>query len=109
MDSTNYSIPKDVTSQTGGSSASASYKILHNVGEQITGQISSTTYKIDQGFIHSDLDVLLFTISASAINFGVLTTSSVSTDSITLTTSTSAVSANMSKLMTILLLELPTV
>lgn len=92
MSSTNYSVPIDELGEAGGTSTSTNYKIEHNFGEVITGSMLSTNYKINSGYIQSDLPILIFTVSASSVNFGVLTTGAVSTDTINLTTSTNAVS-----------------
>lgn len=90
MNSDNYKVPIDVLGQTGGESSSANYKIQHNLGETITGSSSSVSYKLNSGYIQYDKPVLIFSISDSSVNFGTLSTSSVSTGNITLTISTSS-------------------
>lgn len=91
MSSVNYKVPKDVLNQTGGTSQSDNYMILHSLGESSIGYMSSTNFQLDSGFIQSEEEGFLsFTISKNSISFGTFSTSTVSTDNLTLTTSTSS-------------------
>lgn len=73
-------------------STSTNYKFQDTLGEIGTGRISSTNYAGLIGFRQSESDPkMTFTISGNSIDFGTLTTSTVSSDSITITTTTNAV------------------
>lgn len=90
MDSSNYSIPKDVLNQTGGISSSDNYTIEHNLGESVIGTSSSGSYKESSGYLEPDLDVLIFTIDDNTVDLGLLSDSSVATANTILTVSTSS-------------------
>lgn len=85
MESTNYKVEPDVLDQTGGYSTSDSYRIWHNLGETITGQQNSSSYRIHAGYFRPDVTGLEFTISKTNINLGTLTMNNVATDSIVIT------------------------
>ena len=73
-------------------SFSASYKIQDTLGEIGTGKITSTSYAGLIGFRQAEADPkMTFDISKTSIDFGTLTTNAVSSDSITITTTTNAV------------------
>lgn len=78
----------------GGEEASTStnYRLQDTLGEIGTGQISSTNYAGLIGFRQSDADPkMTFAISDTSVDFGTLSTSTVSSDSITITSTTNAV------------------
>jgi hypothetical protein len=73
-------------------SSSTNYKLQDTLGETGTGQISSANYGALIGFRQAEADAkMAFTTSSNTVNFGTLSTSSVSSDSITVTTTTNAV------------------
>lgn len=73
-------------------STSTNYKFQDTLGEIGTGQITSTNYAGLIGFRQVESDPkMTFTISSNSIAFGTLTTSAVSSDSITITTTTNAI------------------
>jgi len=73
-------------------STSTNYKFQDTLGEIGTGKITSTNYAGLIGFRQTESDPkMTFTISGNLIDFGTLTTSDVSSDSITVTTTTNAV------------------
>jgi len=73
-------------------STSTNYKFQDTLGEIGTGKITSTNYAGLIGFRQTESDPkMTFTISGNLIDFGTLTTSGVSSDSITVTTTTNAV------------------
>ncbi|MBI5071522.1 hypothetical protein HZB93_01320 [Candidatus Falkowbacteria bacterium] len=73
-------------------STSTNYKFKDTLGEIGTGRISSTNYAGLIGFRQSEADPkMTFAISDTLINFGTLSPSAVSSDSITITTTTNAV------------------
>lgn len=90
MNSDNYNVPIDILGEAGGTSTSSNYKIQHNLGEVITGSMTSTSYKLNSGYIQSDKPVLIFSMSESSIDFGTLSSGSVSTGNTILTISTSS-------------------
>lgn len=91
MNSSSYQVGSDVLNEAGGVSSSANYKIVSNLGESLIGSSSSSNYKINAGFLTDETPVLNFSVSASTINLGTLTSSFTNADSITLTISTNAI------------------
>jgi len=73
-------------------STSTNYKFQDTLGEIGTGRIASTNYAGLIGFRQTESDPkMTFSISGNSIDFGTLTTSGISSDSITITTTTNAV------------------
>ncbi len=73
-------------------STSTNYRFQDTLGEIGTGEISSTNYAGLIGFRQSDADPkMTFSISDTSVDFGTLSTSAVSSDSITITSTTNAV------------------
>jgi len=73
-------------------SFSTNYKLQDTLGEVGTGRISSTNYTGLIGFRQAEADPkMTFTISDTTVDFGTLSVSSVSSDSVTITTTTNAV------------------
>jgi len=73
-------------------SSSASYKLQDTVGEVGTGRITSASYIGLIGFRQTEADPkMTFTISGNSVNFGTLSTSTVSAGDITITTTTNAI------------------
>lgn len=90
MQSDNYKIGVDVLNESGGVSSSTNYQITHNLGESPTGDSSSANYRAHQGFLTTEIPIITFSVSASTVNLGTLTTGLTNADSITLTISTNA-------------------
>jgi len=90
MDSSHYSVPKDVINEASGVSSSVNYKITHNLSESPVGVSSSTNYKINAGFFIDENPILTLSISTNSVNLGTLRLDTVSTGNITLTISTNA-------------------
>jgi hypothetical protein len=88
MESSVYRVSPDVLNESGGYSSSSSYRIWHNLGESPTGTSESATYRIGAGFLQPDDQVLSMIISSNSLDFGVLSSSLVSTQSFTVTIST---------------------
>ncbi|MBU1146664.1 hypothetical protein KKD80_03925 [Patescibacteria group bacterium] len=73
-------------------SSSTNYQLQDTAGEIGTGEISSTNYAGLIGFRQAEADPkMTFAISDTSVDFGTLSTSSVSSDSITITSTTNAV------------------
>lgn len=91
MTSTNYRLYGDSVGSVGGRGTSTNY-ILEGTAEEATGgEGSSTNYTLLGGFQSlSEHPTFTFSISASALALGTLTTSSVASGSYTVTTSTNA-------------------
>lgn len=90
MGSGTYTVPNDVLNASGTYSSSATYKLWDNLGEFVTGESSSATYKNQQGFLQNDIPYLSMSISAATVNFGTLSTLSVSTGSTVVTISSNS-------------------
>ena len=73
-------------------STSTNYKFKDTLGEIGTGRIMSTNYAGLIGFRQTESDPkMTFAVSSNSVNFGTLSTSSVSSGSITVTSTTNAV------------------
>jgi len=91
MTSANYQIFSDSLSTAGGRSTSTSFTLLDTVGELATGSSTSANFSLRAGFPEMTFpQIFIFSISASAVNLGALTTTAVASGSVTLTTGTSA-------------------
>jgi len=88
MESTTYKVDPDVLNQAGDFSDSANYRLWHNLGESITGETGSDSYRIHQGYWRPEPPGLFFSISSDTVNFGTFSTAGVSAQSITVTVST---------------------
>jgi len=92
MESETKRVAPDVLNEVGGYSDSENYRLYHNFGESVTGVGTSESYIVYEGFFSNETPVLLFTVTPSSLDLGVLSSSSVATQNATLTVSTNAVS-----------------
>jgi len=90
MDSATYTVPNDVLNSSGQYSSSATYKLWDNLGEFVTGESSSATYKNQQGFLQNDIPYLSMSILPTTVNLGTLSTLSVSTGNTVITISSNS-------------------
>ncbi len=90
MSSTNYYIYADSVETGGGLSAGGVYSLEDTLGEGIISQTGGTTYNINAGYQAMVLGSLSMNISSNAINLGTLSTTTVITNTTTVTISTDA-------------------
>jgi len=90
MSSTNYYIYADSVETGGGLSAGGVYSLEDTLGEGIISQTGGTTYIINAGYQAMVFGSLSMNISSNAINLGTLSTTTVITNTTTVTISTDA-------------------
>jgi len=91
MQSANFRIYGDSIGGSGGLNTSANFRLQETSGEPDAGSGSSASFNLLAGFQSlSEHPTFTFTISSNTLSLGELSETSVSSDSVTLTTSTNA-------------------